>query len=288
MVWHSSIIRCEQIAPPRSPLIAGLPCADPRHGIGMQRAARVSQARPARFDVGAWLRVRRGRVATPGRCANFDYCSVGMQRVLVQVPVEDPFICPECAGPLRAPHLMGRSRRPVLLPLLRLAVLAGGMSFALIGGYVIGRTRAGTGLAADAALRAAPARPDRPQSSPAVPAAAVGLPGHVQLVSAKPYPMHLGPVDVTSPPARLQHEVRFGQVTIDCQLAAGQLQPRCTLADIRGANTFFPAALTWLQGLAIRYEALPGPGASAPADHRWRIMLEDFSGTARPAAASPR
>ena len=40
---------------------------------------------------------------TPGRCANLDYCSIGMQRILVEVPVNKPFICPECGGKLRPP-----------------------------------------------------------------------------------------------------------------------------------------------------------------------------------------
>ena len=42
-------------------------------------------------------------VDTPGRCRELDYCSIGQMRTLVRIPLGQPFVCPECGKPLRAP-----------------------------------------------------------------------------------------------------------------------------------------------------------------------------------------
>jgi hypothetical protein len=95
----------------------------------------------------------------------------------------------------------------------------------------------------------------------------------------------MAPVDATVPPAHLQHEARFGQVTIDCALAALDSSPSCKLADIRGANTLAGAALAWLKGVSIQYAPVSRGGEPALLDHRLRIIIEDYAGTA--AARTP-
>ena len=64
-------------------------------------------------------------VDTPGRCRELDYCSIGQMRTLVDVPLGQPFVCPECGKPLHAPPAVqpGPSRR-------RVAAYAGGATFA--------------------------------------------------------------------------------------------------------------------------------------------------------------
>jgi hypothetical protein len=89
------------------------------------------------------------------------------------------------------------------------------------------------------------------------------------LVAPRAYPAHAPSLDVADPPAHLQAEERYGQVTIDCAIAALQIKPVCHATDIRGADAFSGRAVAWLQGLAVQYA--PGTRAGAPAllDHRF-------------------
>lgn len=247
-----------------------------------------------RIGSGEKPRRRLDREVTPGRCGNLDYCSIGMQRILLKVPLSQAFVCPECAGPLRAPRRASVAGRPLLLPLLRLAVLAAAVTVSLAAGYTAGRVRNGV----DTAVRAATAHldanlheakaalgltqaPVQPASLPAVPALTV-------FVSERAYPARLPPVDTIKPAARLPGELRFGQVTLDCLLGAGSTRPSCQVTDIRGADPFSAAAVVWLQSLAVQYSPSLRGGVPTNLAHRWRVVLEDFSGTPPTAKAAGR
>ncbi len=211
-----------------------------------------------------------------------------MQRVLVQVPVNHPFICPECGGRLRPPRFSRGSQRPWVMPAARIAVLVICVGLALALGYAMGRVQPAVNAAAsrvskDAAIQLDKARglmgiPVQPPP-PIQPPKAVTIAPVVPLVPDRPYPSHAPSLDTADPPARLVKEDHFGQVTIDCVLDAVLTRPVCHVGDIRGGDAFSKPALAWLQNLAVQYA--PGRRAGAPAllDHRWRIVFEDFSGT---------
>lgn len=234
---------------------------------------------------------------TPGRCSNLDYCSIGMQRVLVQIPVEKPFICPECGGRLRPPRFSRGSQRPWVLPLARLIVLIICVGVALALGYAMGRVQPAVKAAAarvskDASIQLETARgmiglPPAEAPKPVLPAPAPPKPpAVVPLVPDRPYPAHVPPLDVADPPAHLVKEDHFGQVTIDCVLDAVLTKPVCHIGDIRGGDAFSAPALAWLRTLEVQYA--PGKRGGVPVllDHRWRVVFEDFSGTEPKAKAA--
>ena len=230
--------------------------------------SRLSMGKPPRWPI--------DQQTTPGCCRNLDYCSIGMQRVLIQVPLVGAFVCPECAGPLSAPLRRFRLT-PTVLPALRVAVLLTGMSAAFCIGYSTARVQPMVGRAVEAASRTAMQAADamvRPPPPPTV------LPGRIIQVAERPYPAKTVPVDLTSPPMRLLHEARFGQVTVDCTLAARAPRPVCHVADLRGADAFSDAP-AWLQSRAVHYIPTAHSGEAAPPDHRWRVVFEDFGGTQR-------
>jgi hypothetical protein len=246
---------------------------------------------------------------TPGRCANLDYCSIGMQRILVEVPVNKPFVCPECGGKLRPP-VEGGTRRPWVMPTIRVAILLAGIGFGTFQGYVMGRmqptvkkamvtvsndtvdkvnaARALLGLPklTAASIHMVPASPAAPPPAPATPKAAAAP----VLVEDRPYPRKSPPLDTQDPPPHLADEQHVGQVVIDCTLGAIQVKPECRATDTRGSDAFSAGAVTWLNGLSVQYAPGTRNGAPALLDHRWRVIFEDFSGTtphAKP-PASPR
>ncbi len=238
-------------------------------------------------------RRRLDREVTPGRCGNLDYCSIGMQRVLVKVALSQPFVCPECGSPLRPPgQLRKAARLSLLLPALRMAVLLAAMGASGAAGYVAGRMQpavskavhtAGTGLeAVESAVGLAV--PSPAVAANAVPTARAAAP---VFVADRPYPLRAAPVDAAKPPGRLMREARFGQVTVDCALAAVLRHPACQVTDIRGADPVSAAAVLWLQGLSVQYAPSVRGGASVSLDHRWRVIFEDYSGTARRGMAQP-
>jgi hypothetical protein len=240
-----------------------------------------------RLSPGAEAGSRIDQETTPGRCRNLDYCSIGMQRVLVQVPISQPFVCPECGGKLRPPGPIVRSTKPSYLPILRLAVLIAAMGICLSVGYTLGRVRpliasAVKSASQEVAARIGQAGTDARLNPPAPPAPAaakvVAPPKAPILVSNRPYPAHAPAIDAAVPPVHLQHEARFGQVTIDCVLASFAAKPNCHVADIRGGDAFSAASLAFLQGLAVQYAPGERGGAKVLLDHRWRVVLEDFSG----------
>lgn len=241
-----------------------------------------SVAFAVRASSSAGPRRRVDRDVTPGRCGNLDYCSIGMQRVQVQVPVSQPFVCPECGNPLR-PRRLSPDGPPVVLPALRIAILLGAMAASLGAGYTIGRVQHTVGRVvrtaadtADAGLTRAGAAlglADRPAAAVQPGPAPAALPN---FVTERPFPVHAAAV---SPPWRLAHETRFGQVTVDCALDAPAVHAACRITAIRGADAFSAQAVTWLQGLAVRYR--PASHGGALADHRWRVVFEDASGAAR-------
>jgi len=213
-----------------------------------------------------------------------------MQRVLVQVPVSEPFICPECSGKLRPPGLASPSPKPSSLPVLLMAVLLVAMGGSLSAGYMLGRLRpvivAGAKAASSAALSTITgAAGDLGNTAPPVvhPAAAPRAPAPPPppppiLVSNHPYPAHAPSVDAAAPPTHLPHEARFGRVTIDCVLDAVAIRPACHVADIRGGDAFSAASLAFLQGLAVDYPPAERGVTKVPLEHRWRVVFEDFSG----------
>ena len=214
---------------------------------------------------------------TPGRCRNLDYCSIGMQRALIQVPLNAAFVCPECAGALSAPQSSVRLRS-AMLPALRIGVLLTGMGLAFTSGYGVARVQPVVGRAVGEASRTALQAADtilHPPPPPSVP------PRRIEQVAERPYPAKPGPVDFASPPPHLLHEARFGQVTVDCALPALAPQPVCHVADIRGTDAFSADAAAWLQNRAVRYQPAAHSGETRPLDHRWRVVFQDFGGTQR-------
>jgi hypothetical protein len=194
---------------------------------------------------------------TPGRCTNLDYCSIGLHRQVVTVPVGQAFACPECGKPLRPPGLRGL-KRPIVLPALRIAILCIGIGLGAVLGYQTGR------FTATQAPAAAKTPIVLPPASP-LPAAPAPARHPVQL---RPFPAH----DIADPPQHLLREQHFGQITLDCLFHASRPIPSCHTTDIRGSDAFSASALDWLQSQSPLYP--PGP------DHRWRITIDDFAGQA--------
>lgn len=254
-----------------------------------QRVAGESQ-----ISAGEVPRRRIDRETTPGRCGNLDYCSIGMQRVQVRVPISEPFVCPECGGRLRPPGRLGGSRRPWLLPAMRVSVLVGCIGAALVLGYSVGRIQPAVHKAVQQAARDAGAGlksagsalglGDQPPPKPAAvvpPAPRAPLP---IFVGERPYPTRALSVDVTNPPTHLPREARFGEVTIDCTLEAVLTHPTCHVTDIRGADAFSAAAIAFLQSQAVQYAPSSRTGSPTLLDHRWRVVFQDFSGAPDPVA----
>jgi hypothetical protein len=251
---------------------------------------------------------RRGdSESTPGRCANLDYCSIGMQRVLVEVPVTKPFICPECGGRLRPPGRSGL-RRAWVIPALRIAILLAGIGLGTVQGYIMGRMQPGVKKAvatvsndtlekvnaarAMLGLRALPADAIKvaPTAAPiaaSAPPLAPPPPPMPFLVADRAYPRRPPPLDTEDPPQRLADEQHFGQVVVDCAIGAIQVKPVCHVTDIRGGDAFSAAATAWLEALSVQYAPGKRDGAPALLDHRWRVIFEDFSGTAPRAKPQP-
>jgi hypothetical protein len=243
---------------------------------------------------------RRGaRDGTPGRCANLDYCSIGMQRVLVTIPLGEPFICPECSGKLRPPA-EANTGRPWVMPALRILVLLVGIGLGGVQGYLIGQMRPQvhpemTAASKDAALRTNTARgmlglktltPESIMAVSAQPAPAAPAQAALPLVQQRPYPTRTVPLDLADPAQHLQKEERSGEVTLDCILLATRARPSCRVGDIRGSDAFSAASLAWLRTLAVKYAPVGRDSRSGGPDHRWRIIFEDFRGVA-PAAKPP-
>jgi hypothetical protein len=245
---------------------------------------------------------RREANTTPGRCSNLDYCSIGMQRVLVHVPVGERFVCPECGKNLKPPTA-GMDRRPIVIPALRILVLILGIALGLGAGYLIGlgyrpapkpvpvasaatalkvnTARAALGLPKlepDVITPAAP--PPAPPPQPAQPAPRAYPP-----VQERPYPTRAPPLETADPSQHLVNEHRFGQVTVDCTLTNGK--PSCRVGNLRGADTFSAPALDWLKNLSVQYAPTAQPGDPGQPDHRWRIIFEDFAGGAPAPAPAP-
>jgi hypothetical protein len=239
--------------------------------------------------------------STPGRCSNLDYCSIGMQRVLVQVPLGERFVCPECGKNLRPPSA-GMERRPIVIPALRILVLILGIGLGGGAGYLIGRAyraepkpvaavSAATSLkvnTARAALGLPKLEPDgiitvvSPASPAPAPPPAQPAPHAYPPVQQRPYPTRTVSLETADPTQHLANEQRFGQVTLDCTLAAGK--PACHVGNLRGADTFSAPALDWLKTLDVQYAPAPEGGLAGQPDHRWRIIFQDFAGGAPSAA----
>ncbi len=221
-----------------------------------------------------------------------------MQRILVEVPIGKPFVCPECSGKLRPPNATGL-RRPWVMPALRLVILCAGVGAGMVQGYTLGRmqpamkkaaatvsqdtvekvntARAMLGLkqlAPDAINPEASATPSTPAPPSAKPAAAPIL------VADHPYPRKTRALEIEDPPAHLADEQRFGQVVVDCTLGAAQVRPECRASDVRGADAFAASAVAWLNGLSVQYAHGDHGGGAALPDHRWRVTFEDYAGAA--------
>ncbi len=205
-----------------------------------------------------------------------------MQRVLVHVPVSQAFVCPECGGPLRAPLGRRSTLRRNALPALRIAVLLGAMAASLGLGYSIGRLQDIARQAAEAAARDAQSRLAVAGGALGLSDSAPALPGPPPVfVAERPYPAKAPSVDVSNPAVRLPREARFGQVTLDCVLEQPAVHAACQVTDIRGADAFSAQAIAWLQSLNVHYASSAKAGHPAELNHRWRMVIEDFSGAPR-------
>ena len=253
-----------------------------------QTRSATTELRPGRLVA---PRRRADKEVTPGRCGNLDYCTIGMQRVLVQVPLTQAFVCPECGGPLRPPIGHTSAGRRDWLPVLRIGVLVTASAVSLASGYAIGRLQdrakavARSAALDDGAGLVVASRSlgltEPPAAQTAAPPATLPI-----VVAERPYPVRGQGAEASPPALHLLRETRFGQVTIDCLLEMPAGKPACEAADVRGADALSAAAVAWLQGLTVRYAARGREGATVAADHRWRVVLQDFSGTARRAEAS--
>ena len=231
---------------------------------------------------------RIDRVATPGCCVNLDYCSIGLQRRLVRVPVSQAFVCPECGGALRPPVRTGRSGSR-LLPLARLGILAGGMAASLVAGYLAGRAQTPVIQAASRVRQVAAgqiglvrtallaARPPSPQPAQTGPQPTVSDPFLPSVVEYRPWPARVGPAEVSSP-ARLLHEARAGPRGLDWTRGGRVTPPVGPQAAARGRGAFSASALAWLRQLRVQYALPRGQTSSALPDHRWRVVFEDYEG----------
>jgi hypothetical protein len=174
---------------------------------------------------------------------------------------------------------------------MRISVLIGCIGAALALGYSLGRVQPAVHKAVQQAARDAGAGlksagnalglgdqppPPKPLAPVAPPAPRAPLP---IFVGERPYPARALSVDVTNPPTHLPREARFGEVTIDCTLQAVLPHPTCHVTDIRGADAFSAAAITFLQSQAIQYAPSSRTGSPTLLDHRWRVVFQDFSGT---------
>ncbi len=225
----------------------------------------------------------RGRgMTTPGRCSNLDYCSIGMRRLLVKVPVTAPFTCPECGGALRPPMSAKRAGRPWVMPLLRIMLLLVGIGLGFVQGYLTGRFQPAMTAAFFAASSDAARRLGLAGSGLVLPPkAASPAPAPEKLpvlVEARPLPARLRPADSVAAP-HLADEKLFGRVVLDCAIDAISTHAGCRVSDVRGGDAFSPLAQAWLRSLDVRYAPEMRAGKPALTDHRWRVVVEDFSGT---------
>ena len=77
-----------------------------------------SFARPHRCGILACPWGNNSLVETPGFCSRLGACRIAASGALVRVPLEMPFVCPECGAPLTAPALGAirpLTRRPAFL-----------------------------------------------------------------------------------------------------------------------------------------------------------------------------
>jgi hypothetical protein len=78
--------------------------------------------------------------------------------------------------------------------------------------------------------------------------------------------------ETANPAQHLLHEQHFGQVALDCIFISSQAAATCRTGDVRGSDFLSDGAMQWLQDLSPPYP--PGP------DHRWHVIIEDFTGQA--------
>ena len=80
-------------------------------------------------------------VETPGFCSRVDACGMAATRVMVRVPLESAFICPECGGQLTPPTLgeIGPlTRKPAFaISALSLAAVFAGATFLAHAGFFV-------------------------------------------------------------------------------------------------------------------------------------------------------
>lgn len=249
-------------------------------------------------DTGIASPGRVDRETTPGRCANLDYCSIGMQRIQVRVPVSQPFICPECASPLRPPtRLAGGSSSVWLTALATLSLLAT-VAASGTGGYMIGQWHSIPNRAASPVISQPPevhaaailppaAQPPPERKVSAAPVSVTPAPQSIAsmpppiVVTDRPYPAHPPSLEASDPSPRIPQETKSGQVTIDCLLAAALIRPACRVTSVRGTDALSAAAVTWMQRLSVHYTSGPDASDFAAPDHRWRVVIDDFSGPPR-------
>jgi hypothetical protein len=209
-----------------------------------------------------------------------------MQRMEVRVPISQPFVCPECSSPLRAPSRISRQTARAWPLQVNLLILAAGIAASGVGGFMIGRQMpAIQGAARPRVASIAPAAspsPGQPAVRQSLPAGlttgtgAAALPAPL-VVAERPYPSHASAVEKIDPPPKMQAEVQSGQVVIDCMLGSAVFHPACKVSHVRGTDAFSEAAMAWLQKLPVRYVTGPRGVAPVALDHRWRVVFDDFN-----------
>jgi hypothetical protein len=161
---------------------------------------------------------------TPGRCGNLDYCSIGMQRVLVRVPVSKPFLCPECGGDLHAPPGIGSAQHEAWRLAAHVALATAALGVPLAFGYVLGRSHGPAG---------APSIARSLLPAPSCPRPVTGAPG-------------------------------FGQITMECVQPAAQPRPSCNVVNTSGARIQPGSAPGWLWDIGAHYDRNVASAAVPP------------------------
>jgi hypothetical protein len=177
-------------------------------------------------------------VDTPGRCRELDYCSIGQMRTLVRVPLGQPFVCPECGKPLRAPvSLNARLSRGRLI-----AWSVGTLGiFVLLYQCVAPTSRHHPLRLADLTKPPPPAPPPPVSPPPAAVAHPVPVPAPAPIPPPKPpvaaaqgvvlTPGQRLPAPAGSAPSgpALASHVPVGKVRMECSVDAAGVPTNCTV-----------------------------------------------------------
>ncbi len=227
--------------------------------------------------------------SSPGLCRNEQGCDLARSGQLIQIPLYDPFICPECGAALASPPLPAQPPRTAwhlaLAALLLVALGAGAAAWWTAGdGHV-------TATLATATLRPAPPANSvlALASPPALTVAATDVPS-AQVAAPEPAAPapdgHFTPTPLAGGapayPAALAADGRSGSVRVACTIAPDGTPRGCTAKAAQGSKLFAPAVLAWL---AQKPHFKPVTRHGHPVSERvhWRVAVTESASAARAA-----